>query len=182
MDRNRVHIVLLLACLGALTACSPASKPAPPAGNGAVIVLPDRTECSFAGRGATLTYQGKRLNYTCGDGRALMGDVVIANGTEMTVEKVQISGPTIAHSVAETFFLEAIQLADGTLCLNAGPGATLAFDGKRLNYTCGDSTLGLIGDIVPNGAIFIAELAQISGTELESSKPVEVTRLSAVAP
>ena len=47
-------------------------------------------------------------------------------------------GKQPAASAAET----AIQLHDGARCLFAGKGATLAFDGKRLNYTCGNTAGG----------------------------------------
>ncbi len=30
-------------------------------------------------------------------------------------------------------------------CAFAGEGATLAFEGERLNYTCGDPSVGLLG-------------------------------------
>lgn len=39
----------------------------------------------------------------------------------------------------------SIHLYDGTACLHAGFGATLAFDGDRLSYTC-DGDGGLLGD------------------------------------
>ena len=66
-------------------------------------------------------------------------------------------GKQPAASAAET----AIQLPDGSQCLFAGKGATLAFDGKRLNYTCGNTAsgeqIGLLGDLERKGTTLTAE-------------------------
>ena len=61
-----------------------------------------------------------------------------------------------------------IELADGTQCLHAGRGATLAFDDKRLNYTCdqeGDNEVGLIGDMELIGDVLTVEKALIGHDE-----------------
>jgi hypothetical protein len=58
-------------------------------------------------------------------------------------------------------------------CLFAGTGATLAFEGKRLNFTCGSPEVGLLGDIVLSDAGWTIEKAAIgrgdAGFELLSS-------------
>ena len=146
------------------------------------IVLPDGTACLHAGQGATLAFDGKRLNYTCGEKMGLIGDIVIPNSTEMTVEAAMLNGPTITGSEPITFTIAAIELTDGTTCLNAGQGATLAFDGKRVNYTCGGSEAGLMGDITAEGETFSVEKALLAGTELASSEPATIRVISAVTP
>lgn len=160
---------------------APPQQPSPEAGTpsgdlATAIVLPDGTECNFAGRGATLAYEGDRLNYTCSDTLGLIGDVAIANGTDITVTTATLAGATITGSEPLTFTLQAIKLADGTLCLNAGQGATMAFEGRRLNFTCNDN-LALVGDIVQSEETFIAEKAVLEGTDFVSSDPFEIQTL-----
>lgn len=160
---------------------APPQQPSPeadtaPGDLATTIVLPDGTECNFAGRGATLAYEGERLNYTCSDTLGLIGDVTISNGTDITVTTATLEGANITGSEPLTFTLQAIKLVDGTLCLNAGQGATLAFEGKRLNFTCNDD-LGLVGDIVQSEEIFIAEKAVLEGTNIVSSDPFEIQTL-----
>lgn len=188
MNRWWIGPVLSLAGVSWLAACSPLAEEASdetagptPTGNLAKIVLPDGSECRHAGQGATLAYQGKRLTYTCSETTGLIGEVVIANGTEITLEKATLSGAAITGSTAETFTLNGIELVDGTICLHAGQGATLAFDGKRLNYTCNGAAAGLIGDISQTNGVFVVELATLDGTTLAASELVEIVSLSAIA-
>jgi hypothetical protein len=65
------------------------------------------------------------------------------------------------------------------MCQFAGEGATLAFEGKRLNYSCGqagEEEIGLIGDFQLKGLAMTAEKAAIghdtSGFVLNSSEIV----------
>jgi LysM repeat protein len=138
---------------------APATAEVAPSSNGIleIIELPDGTRCLHAGRGATLAFDGKRLNYTCGtDGESevgLIGDMQL-DVDVLTVEKALYgrddSGFVLKASEPVAMAVVEIELADGTQCLNAGRGATLAFDGKRLNYTCGqegEDEVGLIGDM-----------------------------------
>ncbi len=135
------------------------------------IQLPDGTVCQFAGTGATLAFDGKRLNYTCGemdgDQVALLGEPEIS-GTDWTVEKAVIGhgdeGFFVRDSETVSMTVSSVELEDGTVCLNAGRGATLAFEGKRLNYTCeeqGNNTIGLIGDFQQEDGYWMAERALI---------------------
>ena len=51
-------------------------------------------------------------------------------------------------------------LDDGAQCAFAGTGATLAFGGQRLNYTCpvdGKEQVGLLGDLQQSGDVWMAE-------------------------
>lgn len=148
------------------------------------VVLPDGTECLHAGEGATLSFEDKRLNYTCGEDQGLLGDVEITNGVEVALELATIDGTTITESEPLTLTLNAVELADGTVCLNAGEGATLAFDGQRLNFTCPEATeeTGLIGDIATDEAAFSVERATLDGTSLVSSESTAIATIETAEP
>lgn len=191
----KAHNVLIsLLCLGALAACTPAEEPTatdtPAAEDTTVvasetaIVLPDGTACLNAGQGATLAFEGKRLNYTCGDTQGLIGDIDIIDGTEITLELATLDGTTITASEALTLTVNAVELADGTTCLNAGEGATLAFDGQRLNFTCPDaaSEAGLLGDITAEEGIFTVAVATLEGTDLVSTETQAIAALETATP
>jgi putative hemolysin len=155
-----------------------------------IIELPDGTRCSFAGTGATLAFKGKRLNYTCeveGQEVGLLGELQPGEGV-WTVEKAVIghndSGFTLKALEQVDMIIARIELADGTQCLFAGTGATLAFDGKRLNYTCEveGQEVGLLGDLRPSEGVWTAEKAVIghgdSGFTLEESGEVAIRVIS----
>jgi hypothetical protein len=190
-------IVISLVCVGALASCTvpdtteaeaPAEMPeteaeTPTSAMETVIVLPDGTECLHAGQGATLAFEDKRLNYTCSDTMGLIGDITIENGSEITLETATIDGTTITASEPMVLMVESVDLADGTVCLNAGQGATLAFEGQRLNFTCGDdNTTGLIGDITQEDGFFSAEVATLDGTSLVGTEMMPVSTLTTVMP
>ncbi|MFZ1755141.1 MAG: DUF4377 domain-containing protein [Caldilineaceae bacterium] len=127
----------------------------------AVIVLPDGSQCEFAGTGATLAFDDKRLNYTCSPAETLpftglLGDIAQDEAGVLTVEVATInhndSGFVLEDSQTVTFLAAGLLLADGTQCDFAGRGATLAFDGERLNYTCGDPANALLGPLVQGDA------------------------------
>jgi heat shock protein HslJ len=155
----------------------PASAEVAPSPDGILemIQLPDGTQCLHAGRGATLAFDGKRLNYTCGtDGDnevGLIGDMGLDLDV-LTVERALYgrddSGFVLKASEPVVMTIVEIELVDGTQCLNAGHGATLAFDDKRLNFTCdqkGDNEVGLIGDMDLSGDVLTAEKALIGHDE-----------------
>lgn len=129
------------------------------------IGLPDGTECNFAGQGATLAYEGKRLNYTCSDTIGLIGEVVVTNGTEITVDVATIAGTTITGSELLTFTISAVELADDSICLNAGQGATLTYSDRRLNFTCAPDKV-LIGDVTTSAPTFTVDQAFLEGTRI----------------
>ncbi|HIK44062.1 MAG TPA: hypothetical protein IGR64_04150 [Leptolyngbyaceae cyanobacterium M65_K2018_010] len=147
----------------------------------AQIRLPDQRICTYVGPQPRQRALGDPITYDCGNGRGLRGAVAI-NGTSMTVDR---EGPenmdrdAIIESQTIRFLIAEIILTDGTVCRFAGEGATLAFDGKRLNYTCGAS-LGLIGEIQTQaGGIFQVEKAKLNGTNLVSSEMTGIYRLGA---
>lgn len=195
---------LILVTLALLTACQPLQPPVPDAGDGtipaasaqpATIVLPDGMTCAWAGAGATLAFDGKRLNYTCSDSDGtiigLLGDPTPTAIGYWSVEKATITHGTdgFALDASETveFLAATLDLADGTQCAFAGEGATMAFDGKRLNYSCPDEeglTVGLLGDLVAGEAgVLYAEKALIdrSGSEptVTEATPVAIAQINA---
>ena len=140
----------------------------------------------------------QRVNYTCGmteagDQIGLLGDVALENGMLAATEVI------IGHG-ADGFFVKesmeinepitVITLEDGAECLNAGQGATLAFDGKRLNFTCGmtesEEQIGLLGDPAQAEGVVTAEKVIIghgdNGFFVEESMMVPATLVSLQAP
>jgi hypothetical protein len=174
--------MLLSACTGPAT---PKVTPSAPAAQ------PDAPlRCLFAGTGATLAFDGKRLNFTCEqDGQneiGLLGDVMVADAG-WTIEKGLIGHSDAGFSLlsSEMVLIEYIELSDGTLCAFAGTGATLTFEGKRLNFTCGSPEVGLLGEVTLADQGWVIEKGLIehgdSGFALVSSEQVAIAALS-VAP
>ena len=149
----------------------------------AQVLLPDQRLCTYVGPEPRQRDLGDPITYRCNDGRGLRGEVRI-NGTTMTVDREgreNLDRDAIIESEDIRFLIAEIVLADGTLCRHAGEGATLAFDGKRLNYTCGRSA-GLIGDLdMQAGGLFSIEKATLHGTELVASEVVSIHRLGAAS-
>ncbi|MCB0130032.1 MAG: hypothetical protein KDD78_04260 [Caldilineaceae bacterium] len=204
MKTNRLMIIGLGALALALSACAPLAAPTDPVPAAAVpaaptpaeeaapameepvstITLPDGTVCLFAGEGATLAFDGERLNYTCADPNppvvGLLGDIQVQSDSGTNVAATLATavhgddGFTLDDSQPAAGLITSLRLEDGTDCLWAGEGATLAFDGKRLNYTCGSPELGIIGDLTDAGELqATGELATLvhgdDGFTVESS-------------
>jgi hypothetical protein len=181
------RIGLLLACLVAaalLSGCAGSATPTPVQSEPAAAV-----RCLFAGTGATLAFDGKRLNFTCqqeGESEiGLLGDIVLAD-VGWTIEKATIGHSDAGFSLlsSEMVLVEYVELSDGTLCAFAGTGATLAFEGKRLNFTCGSPEVGLLGDVMLADKGWVIEKGVIehgeSGFRLVSSEQVPIVALSVV--
>ena len=150
-------------------------------------------QCNSSGEGATLAFDGQRVNYTCSDPNApvtgLLGDITQVQETIWSTEKATLApgdaGFTLQSSEVITYRIEKLDLVSGMQCANPGQGATLAFDNKRLNYTCGEdgaNTLGILGDVTQGDAgIWTAEEATIShgdsGFTLDSSALVTVSAI-----
>lgn len=188
MKRDRLSILTGLtlasgvAWLGAMLPPFTALASVPTA-SAAQIRLPDQRLCTYVGPAPRQRDLGDPITYDCGDGRGLRGEVRI-DGTYMTVDREgreNFDRDAIIESEDIRFLIAEIVLADGTVCRHAGEGATLAFDGKRLNYTCGRSA-GLIGDIeILAGGLFEVEKAALRGTELIASERVSIRRLGSVS-
>lgn len=127
------------------------------------IILPDGSTCQWAGEGATLAFDGKRVNYTCTSADAgdtvLVGDITQDEETVWTVtEGTVVTGTNgfelqDAHDV--TFFLAELDLVDGDTCLHAGFGATFGYDDKRANWTCNEvegKIVAVLGPLTPGDA------------------------------
>ncbi|MCC6454531.1 MAG: META domain-containing protein [Caldilineaceae bacterium] len=184
------------------------ATPAPQAESGssearaiAEFVLPDGTSCLFAGTGVTVAFDDKRVNYTCEPINATEGttttygildDPVVAGPTEYAVDLATIGqtegGFELHASEVISFTAWEVVLADGRVCLHAGFGATMGFEGQRLNYTCdkGESSadeVGLMGELVNQGdGVWMAQIDEIdsdtSGFTQLSSTQVAVARVS----
>jgi hypothetical protein len=172
-----------------------------------VFVLPDGTVCTFAGTGATLAFDGERLNYTCeaADAAAtaadasmlgLLGDPVqdpMSGAGAWTATLATYShgddGFSLDATESVTFFGAELDLADGSVCLHAGFGATLGFEDKRLNYTCGQTDTGdtgIIGELQYDAAampgVYVAQKvifhsAGDAGFVMDASELLDVTRI-----
>lgn len=154
---------------------APAEAPAAPASPEeiqpslqAAFILPDGNRCLFAGTGATMAFDGKRVNYTCDvapEGKivAILDDPVQPETglTEWQVEVAVISpgseGFTLDSSEVIQFTAWQIDLAGDVTCLHAGFGATFGFDDERVNYTCEPATAGATG---PTHGGFLVLLGQ----------------------
>lgn len=114
------------------------------------ITLPDGTECLHAGRGATMAFDERRVNYTCeSEDEAAEGDRILLGEMSARLDLLTVeygvlgregdedNGAWVLDSSEELEMrLVEVVLDDGTVCLNAGQGATLAFDEDRVNFTC----------------------------------------------
>lgn len=177
-------------------AMSPAMSVTPADDFLASITLPDGTECLHAGRGATLAFNGMRLNYTCSPLDAeevvfLMGDLEF-DADMLTVTRGVMQpgadGFELLESAPVNMMVAQVTTADGTVCLHAGRGATLAFDDLRLNYSCqveeaaGD--VALFGDFnVDLDVVTIVQgvvIAGDDGSQLTDSAPVTLAALVGV--
>ena len=154
------------------------------------LTLPDGAVCRSAGKGATLAFEGQRLNFDCGpsgvDKLGLLGPLSPGPEGLLQARKAEIALERGLSSVrkAEPILARAaeIALADGLTCRHAGRGATLAFEGRRASFTCGmkdGDTIALLGDLeaVEGGfRIVRARIAQgAQGFTLVSSEPILVT-------
>jgi hypothetical protein len=186
---------LVLAALF-LAACARQPSPEPtPSGRG--------FRCTFAGTGATLAFEGKRLNFTCPQrkeaGVGLLGDPVAGpQGWEMEMGVYAHGDDGFALQSSQMVLVLEIELGDGDRresrgfrevmhCPVAGTGSTLAFEGKRLNFACprdGNREVALIGDVVPTERGWEMERATIAhtgkGFELLSSEMVPIAALIVV--
>ncbi|MFN8632875.1 MAG: META domain-containing protein [Chloroflexota bacterium] len=157
------------------------------------IQLPDGTVCRFAGTGATLAFEGKRVNYTCDESgeqsSVILGAPTLQAGT-LSFERgyVQRTADEFVLASADTMSVPILELVlvNGERCLAAGQGATLAFGGKRANYTCGSPEVVLLGDPAtpsPHWTIERAALARGSdGFSVDSSAQTAIDMVIGVSP
>jgi uncharacterized membrane protein len=176
---------------------SPAKEPPPAApvapsgirGEITALALPDGTECRQTEAGSTLRFRGQRVRFDCGrsagDTVTLVGPLTPGPEGMLQAQKAFVpwrSGEQEPrHTEATAVRPSEIVLTDGLICRFAGVGATLAFEGRRLSYTCGTKdgdTVALLGDLEPVEGGFRILLAKIahgeSGFTVRSSEPILV--------
>jgi hypothetical protein len=113
------------------------------------LALENGTVCRSSGRGATLAFAGRRLNFACppspdGVRVALLGPIVADGaGLEITRGAIVHDGDrfVVKEPAPVSVTLAEITLADGQLCVAAAKDSTLAFDGERVSFRCGVSGL-----------------------------------------
>ena len=194
---NIITVLWLLALASLLLACSPSATPtvapaaatAPPPNASDPFTTLIGTRCAFAGTGATLGFHDKRLNFTCppdGDYETgLLGDVELSDrGWEIERAVFEQTDDGFSLVSSDMAVVNQIELQDGTLCAFAGTGATMGFDGKRLNFTCSppaDTFTGLLGDVQLGDEGWEIERAEIArsatGFSLESSEMALIAAL-----
>lgn len=164
MDRFPTRALGALALAWLVAACAPAFG-----GRGAVteiVTLPGGEVCGFAGEGATLAFDGLRLSWTCdvapSGPRGLFGAPVVVGDTAVswrlgtTGRRAAGGGFELVAMASVDALVARFQTAAGDTCAFAGMGATLAVDGRRVNYTCA-------GDVVAVGPL-VADAAGLSAT------------------
>jgi hypothetical protein len=118
--------------------------------------------------------------FTAADGETIV--CAVFPGTSSPGFQLKLSAPlpppdVSPHAPVVAFMIE---LADGTLCHSAS-GSTLAFDGRRLNYSCvggspGEQTV-IVGDLETN-TVWRAEKATLGRTDggfiVERSEMVDI--------
>jgi hypothetical protein len=174
-------------------AIPPAPSSAPTAATAEItaIVLPDGRKCQRASKeAATTPFLGQHVNFECGrrggDTVALVGPLILGPEGLMTAQKALIEWRETgmnAQRPAETTpaRVSEMALSDALTCRFAGTGATLAFEGLRVNYTCGmkdGETVALLGNLEPADGGFRIVRARIAqgaaGFVLRSSEKILV--------
>lgn len=134
------------------------------------VTLPSGELCAYAGDGATLAFDGDRLSWTCevapSGPRGLFGAPVVVGETNVswrlgtTARRADGAGFELASVESVDARVARVTLAGGESCAFAGEGATLAFDGQRVNYTC-DGDLVLIGPLTADARGLLARSATL---------------------
>lgn len=171
----RTLIVLALALTGLAAA------------QGVNIVLPDGSTCKAVGPEVNVSVAGGRVSHFCNEGVALVGDLLLEDETGL-VTRITYD-PADARNILDDSLValevRGVTLADGTECLHAGFGATLAIDGARANYTCGEDTV-ILGYFENTDQGVYAEKATIGhgpgGFTLAGKERVLVSTLDASSP
>lgn len=134
------------------------------------VVLPNGEICGFAGEGATLAFDGQRLAWTCDVAptgpRGLFGAPTVVRDTDVywrlgtTARRADGAGFELAQLEAVESRVARLELATGETCAFAGEGATLAFEGRRVHYTCGGDAV-LVGGFTADDRGLLATRAEL---------------------
>jgi hypothetical protein len=143
----------------------------------ATVVLPAQERCLYAADGATLTFDGRRLDWTCESPaeapRGLLGAPIVTAGVNVswrlvaTARAVDGGGYVIVNEELVQGRASQLTLATGETCLFSGEGATMAFDQGRVNYACGGDVV-VVGDLRsdPRGLVALrGSLVRADGLE-----------------
>ncbi len=154
------------------------------------LTLSDNTECRPPAASTELRFRGQRVSFDCGrsggDTLALVGPFTPGPEGLLVAQKVFVPWRTgdqdTETAVAVPVRATEITLATGLACRFAGTGATLAFAGRRLAYSCGTKdgdTVALLGELEPAEGGFRILLAKVadgeSGFTLRSTEPILVS-------
>jgi heat shock protein HslJ len=160
---------LLLALPFALVACAPVLGVV--GGPTESVVLPNGEVCGHAGGGATLAFDGQRLAWTCDVGetgpRGLFGAPVVVRETDVswrlatTARRADGAGFELDRIDTVDARVARLELASGEMCAMAGEGATLAFGGRRVHYTCGGDVV-LVGGLTSDDRGLLARRAVLT--------------------
>lgn len=185
--QRTINLLALALVVALAVACAP--RVGPQNGVTGTVVLPSLERCLHAGFGATLAFDGDRLSWTCespvGAPRGLLGQPTV-RGVDVAWRLVATergAGGAFVIAAEETMRGRAVQLglATGETCLFAGTGATLAFDGERVNYTCPGDVV-VVGDLIGDADGLVAvrgTLRTTAGvTRLVDPRPVRVQSVS----
>jgi len=151
------------------------------------VVLPGGEVCGFAGEGATLAFDGVRLGWTCDVAptgpRGLFGAPTVVRDVDVywrigtTARRADGAGFELARLEAVEARVARLELSTGETCAFAGEGATMAFDGRRVHYTC-DGDVVLVGPLATDERGLLATRATLlpraGGFELRRERLVRV--------
>ena len=147
------------------------------------VVLPNGEVCGYADEGATLGFDGQRLAWTCqvaeSGPRGLFGAPTVVRETDVswriatTALRADGAGFELARIDNVDARLTRLELESGEACAFAGEGATLAFGGRRVHYTC-DGDAVLVGAFVADDRGLLARRAPL----VRRGEAVEVGRES----
>lgn len=150
------------------------------------IVLPDGTTCTPVDPEIGVMVANGKVSHFCQDGVALVGDTQLVDDQGLVTRVVYdpAAPATILADELVPFEVRGATLADGTVCLGAGRGATLAFLGERVNYTC-DGDAVILGYFEWDGGSLFATKGVVThdseGFSLASHERMEVSVLDGSA-
>ena len=140
--------------------------------------------CQFVGTGATIVVDDMRINFTCGT-----PDVVLLGEIEQQTDGWKIAQATLERNngtfiATETNLVQIthIELNDGTQCAWAGSGTTLAFDEKRVNFTCDLPETVLVGEVELGEEGWLIERVMLARSEggfsIDVTEPVGIAAMT----
>ncbi|MFU8887332.1 MAG: META domain-containing protein [Trueperaceae bacterium] len=146
MTRFYARVAAALVVVLSAAACAPLSRGVGAGEATGLVTLPSGEVCGYAGEGATLAFDGLRLSWTCevapSGPRGLFGEPVVLGDTNVswrigsTARRADGGGFELARLESVDARVVRFTTVTGSSCAFAGEGATLAFGGERVNYTC----------------------------------------------